>query len=124
MESEIACCADLLSFLYELNITDIQVFYSLDQGVWKTKESICKSLKKEQSTVNRSLQKLVSRNLVLRDVRQLKDGGYLYVYSLQTTERIVKETNNRINNLYEKMLSLSETLKKELEVKFSGIEEK
>ncbi len=99
INSEIACCSDLLETLFGLGPTDVIVFYSLDEGVWKTVPEISELTGRESSTVYRSLQRLVNSGIAVRDVRTIRDGGYYYVYSLLSIERLSNLMSDKISSM-------------------------
>ncbi|MCL4345515.1 MAG: ArsR family transcriptional regulator [Candidatus Thermoplasmatota archaeon] len=114
ISSEIACCSDLLETLFSLGPTEVIIFYSLDEGRWKTVADLSFLTGKESSTVYRSLQKLVNSGLAVRDVRTLKEGGYYFVYSLLSIDKLSDLIMKKIESLSQGMKKLLSDLLSEL----------
>lgn len=114
INSEIACCSDLLETLFDLGPTDVIVFYSLDEGVWKTVSEISNLTGRESSTVYRSLQRLVNSGIAVRDVRTIRDGGYYFVYSLLSVEKLAGLMREKILSMTKGMEKLLNDLISEL----------
>ncbi|MGP6207450.1 helix-turn-helix domain-containing protein [Cuniculiplasma sp. SKW3] len=121
INSEIACCSDLLETLFGLGPTDVIVFYSLDEGIWKTVSEISDITGRESSTVYRSLQRLVNSGIAVRDVRTLRDGGYYFVYSLLSVEKLTGLMKEKIISLTRGMEKLLNDLISELNSRKSYI---
>ncbi len=97
--AEMACCNDLLETLYSLSQFDVEVFYCLEQGKWKTVDEIAQLLGKDSSTVYRSLQKFMMNGLSIRNMQTIKGGGYFYQYALTPVTTIQKSIQERIDCL-------------------------
>lgn len=106
INTKIACCSDLLEFVYNLTKTDILVLYSLSPRKWMRTRDIAVYVSREESTVYRSLQKLNGLKLVLKDYRIIPDGGYYYEYTLNDTDEIRKVVNSNIDEITIRMKSL------------------
>ncbi len=114
ISSDIACCSDLLETLFSLGPTEVIVFYSLDEGQWKSVNEISQLTGRESSTVYRSLQKLINCGLVVRDTRIIPEGGYYYVYSLLPIDKMADMVRARIESLKSGMEKLLNDLISEL----------
>ncbi len=120
ISSKISCCSDLLEFVYGLSKTDILVLYTMSPGKWSRVPEISKSVEKEESTVHRSLQKLIDHSLVVRDYRIIDSGGYFYVYTVNDPESIRNIIQARIEEISGRMKSLLKDLIVELDFKSSS----
>ncbi len=83
-----ACCHDLLSNLFELNESDLELFFVLQGKSPQTVDELSTSCNRHRSTVFRTLQKLESIGLIFREASTIKGGGYLHEYSVQDTGTI------------------------------------
>ncbi len=54
---------------------------------------------RDKSTTFRSLQKLVTIGLVVKETRTIKYGGYFHVYSAVDRETFKKETERKVKEL-------------------------
>ncbi|MCL4356686.1 MAG: hypothetical protein M1460_02320 [Candidatus Thermoplasmatota archaeon] len=108
ISADMACCNDLLESLYSLGHMDVEVFYTLDQGKWKSVDEIASTIEREASTVYRSLQKLLTNGLAIRNMKTIKTGGYFYEYALTpvtTIEKLIQERIDCMKNGMEKLLA-------------------
>ncbi len=113
--SEIACCSDLLESVFNFGKTDVSVYYALTPGKWVKVDDISKDIGRDQSTVYRSLQKLLNMGFVMRDSGVIQRGGYYYQYTLSISPKIDKIVKEKIDELTERLKSLSRDLVRELE---------
>jgi predicted transcriptional regulator len=70
---------------------------------------LSKSLSKDQSTIQRNLNKLLKKGLVTRYQRNLKRGSYVFYYQAVNKDMIKKRVNELFDNF--KMI-VNNTLKK------------
>ncbi len=119
INSRVACCSDLLEFVYNLSKTDILVLYSLSPGAWSRSKEIAGYVSRDESTVFRSLQKLTGLKLVLKDYRIIPGGGYFYEYTLNDTGVIQELMDNTINDITSRMKSLLSDMITEFNLKKS-----
>jgi len=114
-----ASCADLLSCLYNLKPTDLEVLLEVTRNENATLDEIAKLVQRDRSSVHRCLSKLVSANLVTKQTKTLKNGGYYHAYSmveLATIKRHAKERVKEITESLEALINNFESdLKKHLE---------
>jgi len=81
--SDLLCCA------FGLRNSELDVYFDLISGP-KTVEQIAERIKRDRSTVQRVLNKLHSKGLVMRNTHKIQRGGYYYEYSAEDTE-VVRE---------------------------------
>lgn len=73
---------DILKCSYGLNKTEISLLkYLIEEKEELNIEEIMKKVKKDRTTIQRGVQKLVEKDLIKRRQINLEKGGYLYVYS-------------------------------------------
>ena len=77
--SDLLCCA------FGLRNSELDVYFDLISGP-KTVEQIAERVKRDRSTVQRVLNKLHSKGLVMRNTHKIQRGGYYYEYSAEETE--------------------------------------
>jgi len=77
--SDLLCCA------FGLRNSELDVYFDLISGP-KTVEQIAERIKRDRSTVQRVLNKLHSKGLVMRNTHKIQRGGYYYEYSAEETE--------------------------------------
>lgn len=102
-------CTDLLRCMYNLADMDMEALrLMLSEGPFKA-EVLAERLGRDRSTVYRSLQKLVSCQVVTKETRSLDRGGYYHVYAAvpkdllrERMERCVDEWHSRVTTLLER----------------------
>ena len=91
---------DLFIYLYDLSPLDADLFFIL----MKSKkpvilEDLAKKINRDKSNVFRSVQKLVSSGICIKESRTIKGGGYYHVYSAVDTKTFKLETEKRVKEL-------------------------
>lgn len=110
-----ATVKDLFIQLYDLAPLELDILFmlisKLDDGpmMMMTLDEVSKVVDRDRSTTFRSLQKLVTLGLVIKETKTIKDGGYFHVYSAVDMETFKKETERRVRDLQK---SLDRLLKK------------
>lgn len=100
------CCNDLLKCVFDLNNLDIDVYDKLKKFGEMRADELADKIKKDRSTVYRSLQKLICFNLCIKETRNIKKGGYYHVYRCNDVAEAKKELEDCINNWYYHMKSI------------------
>jgi len=103
------CCKDIIQNIYNLNDLDILVYNNLKKSKESRVNSIAKKLKKERSTIYRSLQKLTSSKLCIKKTKTIKSGGYYHTYFCNDINIVRREIEGCIDNWY---LMIKKTLKR------------
>jgi len=108
-----ATVKDLFIQLYDLSPPELEILFMLisreNDEPPMTLEQISKAMDRDKSTTFRSLQKLVTLGLLVKETRTIKDGGYFHVYSAVDRKTLEKETERRVKELQK---SLDRLLKK------------
>jgi predicted transcriptional regulator len=91
---------DLFIYLYDLSSLDADLFFIL----LKSKkpvilEDLAKKINRDKSNVFRSVQKLVSSGICIKESRTIKGGGYYHMYSAVDTKTFKMETEKRVKEL-------------------------
>src|SRR5437867_8567287 len=94
-----ASCNELLCTIYNLNPVDLEIFYQLAGGRSASLDELASTVKRDRSTVHRSLQKLVGSGLGYKEVRSMKDGGYYHIYGATELSTIRKHAEQRVKEL-------------------------
>ena len=96
-----ATCTELLICLYDLKQTDTEILYEVARKDGVTLDEVAESVKRDRSTVHRTLSKLVSLNLVYKRAKTLEGGGYYHVYSAVEDARIKEQARARVKEITE-----------------------
>ncbi|MCK4566638.1 MAG: MarR family transcriptional regulator [Candidatus Thorarchaeota archaeon] len=91
--SDLLCCA------FGLRNSELDVYFELISGP-KTVEQIAERINRDRSTVQRVLNKLHSKGLVMRDTHKIQRGGYYYEYSAEDTEVVRNEILAQLEEWY------------------------
>jgi len=86
-----ASCSDLISCLYALNSTEIDIFFSLYGMGEITLETLSAAANRDKSTIHRILEKLVSAGLCFKDTRAAEKGGFRNIYYTLSPEKLVEK---------------------------------
>lgn len=91
MFSGAATCEDVMQCFFNLNEFEIKLYMKLvDEGPTRSVD-LAKKVKKDQTTVYRSLQKLISCGICYRETKTIDRGGYYHVYSPVSPQIIRKK---------------------------------
>jgi len=101
-----ATCTDLLTCLYNLKPADLEVLQTVAKNPNATLDQIAAKTQKDRSTTHRTLSKLVSTNLVTKQTKTLKSGGYYHTYSMLEPMLIKKHARERVKEITESLNSL------------------
>ena len=107
-----ATVKDLFIQVYDLSPPELDILFMLisrEKEEPMTLDEIAKAMDRDRSTTFRSLQKLVSLGLLVKETKTIKDGGYFHVYSAVDRETFKRETERRVKDLQK---SLDRLLKK------------
>ena len=107
-----ATVKDLFIQLYDLSPPELDILFMLisrEKEEPMTLDEVSKGMDRDRSTTFRSLQKLVTLGLLVKETKTIKDGGYFHVYSAVDGETFKKETERRVKELQK---SLDRLLKK------------
>ena len=91
--SDLLCCA------FGLRNSELDVYFELISGS-KNVEQIAERINRDRSTVQRVLNKLHSKGLVMRDTHKIQRGGYYYEYSAEDTEIVRNQILAQLEEWY------------------------
>lgn len=109
-----ASCSDLLTCLYNLKPTDLEVLHAVGQNENATLDELASIVQKDRSSVHRCLSKLVSINLVNKQTKTIKGGGYYHTYAMLDPILIKKHARERVKEITESLQSLIENFESDL----------
>jgi predicted transcriptional regulator len=101
-----ASCTDLLTCLYNLKPADIQVLQAVAANPNTNLDKIAVKIQKDRSSIHRCLSKLVSINLVTKQTKTIKGGGYYHTYAILDPELIKKHARERVKEITESLQNL------------------
>ena len=96
-------CSDVLECTFDLNKADVKVFRKLKELGESRVEDLAQKLNKDRSTVYRSLQKLVSCEICIKETKTIEKGGYYHVYSCNDILKVKEKMKECIDEWYQHM---------------------
>ncbi len=112
-----ATCIDLFRCVFGLKEFDEAIIHAMaGKGVF-TLDTLAEATGRDRSTVHRSLGRLVSLGLCYRNSVTLREGGYVYQYSLMDVESIGATIRGKVDELKSSLDRLIENFEPEMERK-------
>ena len=93
-------CEDIIKCVLELDDADWKVYYYLLENGPVKVDDIASFLERNRSTAQRELQKLVKCGICIKESKTIEKGGYFFVYSAQTIEKMTREIEFSIDETY------------------------
>lgn len=122
-----ATVKDLFIQLYDLSPLDLDILFMLiskkSEGPM-TLEEVSKMTDRDRSTTFRSLQKLVTLGLCIKETKTIKEGGYYHVYSVVDMETFKIETERRVRDLQRSLDRLLKKFENDMQKAISSMYEK
>ena len=122
-----ATVKDLFIQLYDLSPLDLDILFMLiskkNEGPM-TLEEVSKVTDRDRSTTFRSLQKLVTLGLCMKETKTIKEGGYYHVYSIVDMETFKIETERRVRDLQRSLDRLLKKFENDMQKAISSMYEK
>lgn len=122
-----ATVKDLFIQLYDLSPLDLDILFMLiskkNEGPM-TLEEVSKMTDRDRSTTFRSLQKLVTLGLCIKETKTIKEGGYYHVYSVVDMETFKIETERRVRDLQRSLDRLLKKFENDMQKAISSMYEK
>lgn len=107
-------CDDVLECTFDLNKTDVKVYRKLNEMDTSRVEDLVYKLNKDRSTVYRSLQKLVSCGVCVKETKTIEKGGYYHVYSCNDIKKVKEKMKKCIDDWYQHMKDVITHFEKEM----------
>jgi predicted transcriptional regulator len=102
------CCDDVIRCIFNFNNLDLNVYKKLLEDGESKAQDLANKLKKERSTVYRSLQKLTKCGLCIKKSNKISTGGHFHTYECIDSKLIKMKIESCLNDWYK---SMKETLK-------------
>ena len=122
-----ATVKDLFIQLYDLSPLDLDILFMLISKKNEepmTLDEVSKVTDRDRSTTFRSLQKLVTLGLCMKETKTLKEGGYYHVYSIVDMETFKVETERRVRDLQRSLDRLLKKFENDMQKAISSMYEK
>lgn len=123
-----ATVKDLFIQLYDLSTLELDILFMLignkNGGEPMTLDEVSKEVDRDRSTTFRSLQKLVTLGLLIKETKTIKEGGYFHVYSVVDMETFKIETERRVRDLQKSLDRLLKKFESDMQQAISSMYEK
>ena len=123
-----ATVKDLFIQLYDLSTLDLDILFMLiskkNSEPTMTLDDVSKEADRDRSTTFRSLQKLVSLGLCVKETKTIKEGGYYHVYSAVDMATFKVETEKRVKDLQKSLDRLLKKFEDDMDRAISSMYEK
>jgi predicted transcriptional regulator len=127
-----ATVKDLFIQLYDLSPLELDILFMLirnnnnkhknDRPM--TLDEVSKEVDRDRSTTFRSLQKLVTLGLCVKETKTIKEGGYYHVYSPVDMQTFKIETEKRVKDLQRSLDRLLKKFEDDMQRAISSMYEK
>ncbi|MEE8565682.1 MAG: helix-turn-helix domain-containing protein [Candidatus Thermoplasmatota archaeon] len=97
------CCDDVIRCIFDFNKLDINVYKKLKEDGELKAQELAYKLKKERSTVYRSLQKLTKCGLCIKKTNKIEAGGHYHTYESIDSKLVKIKIESCINDWYKSM---------------------
>jgi predicted transcriptional regulator len=116
---------ELFIYLYDLSPLDLDLlFIMIKEAKPLTLEELSNKADRDKSTVFRSVQKLVSAGICIKETRTIREGGYYHVYSAVDMETFKVETETRVKDLQKSLDRLMKKFESDMHNAISSFYEK
>ena len=107
---------DLFIYLYDLSPLDLDLLIIMIQNKKPmTLEQLARKVDRDKSTTFRSLKKLVSLSICMKETKSIKEGGYYHLYSAVDVETFRMETEKRVKEIEQSFHRILKKFEEELE---------
>jgi len=96
-------CENVVECLYDLSELDKNILSMLGEDKELRSSELAEKVDKDQSTVYRSLERLLECGLVYKEKETIRNGGYYFLYSRRPLDNIKEEALECIDQWYEDM---------------------
>ncbi len=123
-----ATVKDLFIQIYDLSPLDLDILFMLiskkNDEKPMTLDEVSKEADRDRSTTFRSLQKLVTLGLVIKETKTIKERGYFHVYSAVDMETFKKETVRKVEDLHKSLDRLVKKFESDMQEAISSFYQK
>lgn len=89
---------DLIMCSFDMNKTDYRLFmFLIEKDDFMTTNEIGAAMNLDRSSIQKSIKRLVEKDVVMRSQENLEGGGYLFTYRVKDKELIMKQILDMIN---------------------------
>jgi predicted transcriptional regulator len=116
---------ELFIYLYDLSPLELDLlFIMIKEAKPLTLEELSNKADRDKSTVFRSVQKLVSAGICIKETKTIREGGYYHVYSAVDMETFKAETQMRVNDLQKSLDRLMKKFESDMQKAISSFYQK
>lgn len=101
---------EMMRSIFGLKSLETHVYLELAARGALTAGELAKRFKKDRSTLQRALQNLCLANLVYREQRNIKSGGYYFAYRALPLDELKANAKASVRKLCEAMINLVDSM--------------
>ncbi len=95
---------DIMNCMFGLKKFETETYFRVVKSGPTTVNDLVTSFNKDRSTIQRALQNLAIAGLIYRDQKNIKNGGYYYIYRAAPFEEVKETTKSSIRKWSEAMI--------------------
>ena len=100
--------------IFGIKDLETKVYIELLKNSGLTVSELTEKFGKDRSTIQRALQNLSIAGLIYREQRNIKEGGYYYVYYATPFEEVKDKIVSAVKNWCNEVMNVLESLEKEI----------
>lgn len=104
-------CIDFIQCIFGLNETDIQVLKSIPENSGIIISEISKGIKKDRSTVHRSLEKLIMCKICYKERKSGEQRGFVDYYFIIPEAKLLNIAEENLDSCYNTIKRMLQELK-------------
>jgi predicted transcriptional regulator len=102
---------DIMSCMFGLRKFETETYFKVVDKGTITVNDLVTDFNKDRSTIQRALQNLAIAGLIYRDQKNIKNGGYYYMYRAAPFEEVKETTKASIAKWADSMIEWMDNLK-------------
>jgi len=102
---------DIMSCMFGLRKFETETYFKVVTKGATTVNDLVNEFDRDRSTIQRALQNLAIAGLIYRDQKNIKNGGYYYMYRAAPFEEVKETTKRSIKKWSESMIAWIDNLR-------------
>jgi predicted transcriptional regulator len=99
-------CYSIVKCFYNLSNTDLEILQSFQDDKGLTIKELTENIGKDRSTIQRSLEKLISCHLCFKERKSGIPRGFIYYYYRISIKEILKQIDKNLDECYKKIKNI------------------
>ena len=99
-------CYSIIKCVFNLSNTDLEILQSFQEDNGLTIKELTNKIGKDRSTIQRSLEKLISCRLCYKERKSGKPRGFVYYYYRIPIKEILQHIDQNLDECYQKIKNI------------------